>query len=190
MMPPSMLLAFTLLPLMPMTSPHVSAAEGETCFFRQHRSVAIDARQALNRAATTTDARVVQSEQACVRACCSTMVKPGGPASPLSGTEHKCTHFNSVCLFEGAKCNMVVFNANRKEGEENCFLFHCQGEEDCPLKKALNGTNTYDIYKGKHPLTSLDLDDVDPEMSTVAKLLPLPQAALLKEPYSQPGGFV
>lgn len=51
---------------------------------------------------------------------------------------------------------MVVFNANRKEGEENCFLFHCQGEQDCPLRKALDGTNTYDIYKGK-PLLLLGL---------------------------------
>ncbi|TWW64382.1 hypothetical protein D4764_22G0000290 [Takifugu flavidus] len=118
---PSVLLAVTLLPLI--TSLPVSAAEEETCFFRQHRSATVSAAQTLNPAAAASDARVVPSEQACIRACCATLVKPG------------------------ARCNMVVFNGNRNGGEENCFLFHCQGEQDCPLRKALDGTNTYDIYK-------------------------------------------
>lgn len=49
---------------------------------------------------------------------------------------------------------MAVFNANRKEGEENCFLFHCQGEQDCPLSKAPDGLSTYDVYKGRPSLGS------------------------------------
>lgn len=63
-----------LLPLV--AAPGASAAEEETCFFRQHRGAAVNARQALSRAATA--ARLAQSEQACVRACCATAVKPGG----------------------------------------------------------------------------------------------------------------
>lgn len=54
---------------------------------------------------------------------------------------------------EGAKCNMAVFNANKHAGEENCFLFHCQTEQDCPLTKAQDGINTYDIYKGTPNIT-------------------------------------
>lgn len=67
-----------LLPLV--AAPGASAAEEETCFFRQHRGAAVNARQALSRAATATAtaARLAQSEQACVRACCATAVKPGG----------------------------------------------------------------------------------------------------------------
>lgn len=47
---------------------------------------------------------------------------------------------------------MVVFNANKGEGEDNCFLFHCQGQDDCPLRKAPDGLSTYDIYKGEPAL--------------------------------------
>lgn len=43
---------------------------------------------------------------------------------------------------------MAVFKANQEAGLENCFLFHCQTEQDCPLMKALDNVNTYDIYKG------------------------------------------
>lgn len=43
---------------------------------------------------------------------------------------------------------MAVFNANKNAGDDNCFLFHCQTEQDCPLMKAQDGINTYDIYKG------------------------------------------
>lgn len=52
------------------------------------------------------------------------------------------------CVSKGAKCNMAVFNANKQPSDDNCFLFHCQTEQDCPLMKAQEGINTYDIYKG------------------------------------------
>lgn len=150
MTPPPLLLAITLLPFMSMTSLPVSAAEGETCFFRQHQSVTINMRQASNRTATATRARAVGSQQDCVHACCSTALKTGGNGCSTSrGTEH---HAFITCLrlsFQDAKCNMAVFNANKREGEENCFLFHCQAEQDCPLRKTLEGVSTYNIYKGK-----------------------------------------
>lgn len=84
-MAPSLLLAIALLPLLPVTSVAVSAAEAETCFYRQHQSATIDVRQASKRAAGATDALALQSQQACVRACCSTAVKPGGPAVHVLG---------------------------------------------------------------------------------------------------------
>lgn len=150
MTPPPLLLAVTLLPFMSMTSLPVSAAEGETCFFRQHQSVTVNVRQASNRTATATQARVVGSQQDCVHACCSAVLKTGGNGCSTS-REQNVTPF-ITCLrlsFQVAKCNMAVFNANKKEGEENCFLFHCQTDQDCPLRKALNGVSTYNIYKGK-----------------------------------------
>ncbi|KAK9526060.1 hypothetical protein VZT92_016715 [Zoarces viviparus] len=120
-----------LLLLLLMTSLPVSSVEPETCSSRQRQSAIVIVRQALNRTTTAMGARVVRSERDCVLACCSEDVKPG------------------------AKCNMAVFNANKHGGEDNCFLFHCQTEQDCPLMKAQDGINTYNIYKGLiHPTTT------------------------------------
>lgn len=44
---------------------------------------------------------------------------------------------------------MAAFKANKRVGEDNCLLFHCPAEADCPLMKAPEGSNTYDIYKGE-----------------------------------------
>ncbi|RVE56680.1 hypothetical protein OJAV_G00223050 [Oryzias javanicus] len=116
--------------LMTMTSLPASALESETCFSRQHRGATVTLQPALNRTAAAMDARLVHSERDCVLACCSEEVRPG------------------------ARCNMVLFNGKRPGGEENCFLFHCDGEQDCPLMKAPDGVNTYNIYKGLiHPPT-------------------------------------
>ena len=52
------------------------------------------------------------------------------------------------CVSEGARCNMAMFSPNKHPSEDNCLLFHCPAEQDCPLMKAQDGTNTYDIYKG------------------------------------------
>ncbi|XP_013128986.2 MANSC domain-containing protein 1 [Oreochromis niloticus] len=125
-----MLFVYAAFTLIVMISLPVSALEPETCFSRQHQSAIVDVRLALNRQTTAMDARVVRTERDCVLACCSEEVKPG------------------------AKCNMVVFNGNKHADEENCFLFHCQMEQDCPLTKAQDAINTYDIYKGLlHPTT-------------------------------------
>ncbi|XP_042070662.1 MANSC domain-containing protein 1 [Haplochromis burtoni] len=125
-----MLFVYAAFTFIVMISLPVSALEPETCFSRQHQSAIVDVRLSLNRPTTAMDARVVHSERDCVLACCSEEVKPG------------------------AKCNMVVFNGNKHAGDENCFLFHCQMEQDCPLTKAQEGINTYDIYKGLlHPTT-------------------------------------
>ncbi|XP_034019666.1 MANSC domain-containing protein 1 [Thalassophryne amazonica] len=105
-----------------------SGMEPETCFSRQHQSAIVDMGFVLHQEGTAMDARLVSSERACILSCCSEEVKPD------------------------AKCNMVVFNDLKGPGEENCFLFHCNKEQDCPLKKAQSGVNTYDIFKGViHP---------------------------------------
>lgn len=71
------LLLTALLMLTMMTSLPVSAVEAETCFSRQHQSVIVNVRLALNRPTTVMDARGVRSERDCVLACCSEEVKPG-----------------------------------------------------------------------------------------------------------------
>lgn len=80
MMPPSwtrtLLAALLLLPMM--TTPVASAAEPESCFFRQHQNANVNIRLAASRPGTAAEARAVWSEQACIRACCSQEVKPGG----------------------------------------------------------------------------------------------------------------
>ncbi|KAK5896341.1 hypothetical protein CgunFtcFv8_009955 [Champsocephalus gunnari] len=106
------------------------ALDPETCYSRQHLSAIVNVRQALTNPSTAMDARAVSSDRDCVLSCCSEEVKPG------------------------AKCNMAVFNGNKPAGEDNCFLFHCEAEQDCPLMKAQDNINTYDIYKGLiHPTT-------------------------------------
>ncbi|KAF7653343.1 hypothetical protein LDENG_00084270 [Lucifuga dentata] len=116
--------------LMLVATRSVSAQETETCFSRQHHNAIVNVRVALNRPGTVMDTRTVRLERDCVLACCSEEVKTG------------------------YKCNMVVFNANKAAGEENCFLFHCVTEQDCPLMRAQEGINAYDIFKGLiHPTT-------------------------------------
>lgn len=75
------LLASAVLLLLPMTSLPVLAQESETCYFRQHQNVNVNVRVAVTKPTTATDARVMRSEQACVRACCSEEIKPGGSRS-------------------------------------------------------------------------------------------------------------
>lgn len=66
----------------------VSAVEPETCFSRQHQSVRVNVRLAVNRAGTLMDTRVVASERDCVLVCCSQEVKPG----------ERLVEFTNLCL--------------------------------------------------------------------------------------------
>lgn len=79
---PPLLLLFLL--LLPLTSLPVSAADTETCYFRQHQKVNINVHLASHASTVVAVARAVRSEQACVRACCSEEVKPG-QSVPLVG---------------------------------------------------------------------------------------------------------
>ncbi|KAF1372066.1 hypothetical protein PFLUV_G00260480 [Perca fluviatilis] len=156
--PPGATTLVTLTLLLLMTSLPMSAAvEPETCFSRQHQSAIVNVRQALTKPTTAMDARVVRSERDCVLACCSEEVKPG------------------------AKCNMAVFNGNKHAGEDNCFLFHCQTEQDCPLMKAQDAINTYDIYKAtttKPPTSTPFLPITDwSTVTPAATLLIVPKGA-------------
>ncbi|XP_051911072.1 MANSC domain-containing protein 1 isoform X3 [Hippocampus zosterae] len=114
-----------------LTLAHVRS-QPERCFSRQHQNAAVNARAALAAAGVAAASRSVPAEQDCVLACCSRQVTPG------------------------AKCNVAVFNGNKRNaGEDNCFLYHCPNERDCPLTKAPPGTRTYDIFKGAvHPSTA------------------------------------
>ncbi|CAB1453978.1 unnamed protein product [Pleuronectes platessa] len=135
--------------MMLLASLPVSAVEPETCFSRQHQSARVNVRVAVTRAGTVMDTRASGSERECILACCSEDVKPG------------------------AKCNMAVFSGNKHPGEGNCFLFHCQSEADCPLTKAPNTTNTYDIFKGLiHPTTVKPVTTTTTQTTTTPTTLP------------------
>ncbi|KAG7320188.1 hypothetical protein KOW79_016041 [Hemibagrus wyckioides] len=96
---------------------------GETCYSRQHRDTIVNVRKALDH-----QKRKKEAERDCILACCSEELKPG------------------------IKCNMVMYKPSSQDGIENCYLFHCETEQDCPLMSAKPGTNTYDIFKGMtHP---------------------------------------
>lgn len=76
-----------LLLLLPVLSLPVSAADAETCYFRQHQKVNVNLHLAASHASTVAAvARAVRSEQACVRACCSEEVKPGASVA-VAGSE-------------------------------------------------------------------------------------------------------
>ncbi|KAF4079505.1 hypothetical protein AMELA_G00178860 [Ameiurus melas] len=104
-------------------------SSGETCYSRQHRDTIVNVHKALDHQKTIMDVRKKEAERDCILACCSVELKPG------------------------IKCNMVVYKPSGQDGSENCYLFHCETEQDCPLMSATPGTNTYDIFKGlTHPL--------------------------------------
>ncbi|MCJ8743155.1 hypothetical protein PDJAM_G00090550 [Pangasius djambal] len=104
------------------------SSSGETCYSRQHRDTIVNVRKALDHQKTVMDVRKKEAERDCILACCSKELKPG------------------------IKCNMVVYKPSSQDSIENCYLFHCETEQDCPLMSAKPGTNTYDIFKGlTHP---------------------------------------
>ncbi|KAF7694206.1 MANSC domain-containing protein 1 [Silurus meridionalis] len=106
------------------------SSSGETCYSRQHRDTVVNVAKALNNQKTVMDKRRKDAERDCILSCCSEELKPG------------------------IKCNMVMFKPLSQDGIENCYLFHCETEQDCPLMSVKPGSNTYDIFKGlTHPST-------------------------------------
>uniref|UniRef100_A0A3Q3A2A8 MANSC domain-containing protein n=1 Tax=Kryptolebias marmoratus TaxID=37003 RepID=A0A3Q3A2A8_KRYMA len=65
------------------------------------------------------------------------------------------SHVTLNFVFEGSRCNMAVFKATQHTDDDNCLLFHCPTELDCPLMKAQDGINTYNIYKGDPAVSCL-----------------------------------
>lgn len=49
----------------------------------------------------------------------------------------------------GVKCNLVVYKPVEESSGENCYLFNCPSEQDCPLMTAGAGVNTYNIFRGQ-----------------------------------------
>ncbi|XP_053544343.1 MANSC domain-containing protein 1 [Ictalurus punctatus] len=127
-------------------------SSGETCYSRQHRDTIVNVHKALDHQKTVMDVRKKEAERDCILACCSVELKPG------------------------IKCNMVVYKPSGQDGSENCYLFHCETEQDCPLMSATPGTNTYDIFKGlTHPLAK-EKERVPTMPITVAKQLTTTQS--------------
>ncbi|XP_067110786.1 MANSC domain-containing protein 1 isoform X1 [Osmerus mordax] len=117
------LLAMTVL----MVTVPVQGANQEMCFSRQHQNTIVNVRVALTKPGTAMDSRYVLSERDCVLSCCSQEVKPG------------------------ISCTMAVYNPNKTKdppNNQNCYLFHCETPQDCPLMATQAGINTFDISKG------------------------------------------
>ncbi|KAL0964901.1 hypothetical protein UPYG_G00274150 [Umbra pygmaea] len=121
----------------------------ETCFSREHQSVCVNMSHALNSSTTFMNPRVTQSEKDCVLACCSEDIRPG------------------------IKCTLAVFYSHKSPeplNNQNCHLFYCQNEQDCPLQPAELGTNTYDIFKGLiHPTMRPPPSTVQPTSTTTTQ---------------------
>ncbi|XP_047431732.1 MANSC domain-containing protein 1 [Mugil cephalus] len=122
--PPS--LKLRLLPaavLVVMMSLPVSAVHPGTCFSRQHQNAVVDYQKVHERPTVVVLVPdETLGEKGCVSACCTHDLRPG------------------------VKCNMAVFNSSKV-----CVLLHCPTEQDCPLMRSEDATNTYDIYKGQCP---------------------------------------
>ena len=82
--------------------------------------------------------------------CCTLRAKGSPKSNSLcacyANLANKAERFAVFLL--GAKCNMAVFKAKKPAASDNCLLFHCDTEQDCPLMMAGDGVNTYDIFKG------------------------------------------
>ncbi|XP_051544444.1 integumentary mucin C.1-like [Myxocyprinus asiaticus] len=110
-----------------------SDTDNETCYSRQHRDVMVNMRLALANKGTIMSPRRKPLEKDCILSCCSEDVNPG------------------------VKCNLVVYKPPEQSSGENCILFHCPSEQDCPLMTAKVGINTYNIFKGlTHPTTKVN----------------------------------
>ncbi|XP_018621494.1 mucin-5AC-like [Scleropages formosus] len=97
-----------------------SATAAEQCFSKVHPDLIVNASAAFLAKSTVLDAHASPSQQACLLDCCSQ---------------------------EGFKCNWAVYKPDKPAGSENCYLFHCERQDDCPLIP-MTGVNTYNILKG------------------------------------------
>nr|XP_023670984.1 mucin-2-like [Paramormyrops kingsleyae]XP_023670985.1 mucin-2-like [Paramormyrops kingsleyae]XP_023670986.1 mucin-2-like [Paramormyrops kingsleyae]XP_023670988.1 mucin-2-like [Paramormyrops kingsleyae]XP_023670989.1 mucin-2-like [Paramormyrops kingsleyae] len=97
-----------------------SSATTKQCFSKERTNLIINASAAFLARTTVLDARTSLSQQACLLDCCSQEV---------------------------FKCNWAVYRPDKPSGSENCYLFYCEREEDCPLIP-MNGVNSYNIFTG------------------------------------------
>ncbi|MFT7799175.1 MANSC domain-containing protein 1 [Arapaima gigas] len=120
-----------------------SPAAAEQCFSKTHTDLIVNASAAFLAKTTVLDARASPSQQACLLDCCSQ---------------------------EGFKCNWAVYKPDKPAGSENCYLFHCERLDDCPLIP-MSGVNTYNILKGldypsKNHLTTTTITTTQPAVVT------------------------
>ncbi|KAJ8249596.1 hypothetical protein COCON_G00228120 [Conger conger] len=99
------------------------AAPAEQCLSKLHVNAIVNVRVALSAKSTVMDSCITPSQQACLHKCCAKDLVPG------------------------FQCNMVVYQLNKPLGSDNCYLFHCEREEDCPLV-AMDGVNSHFIFTG------------------------------------------
>ncbi|KAG5830770.1 hypothetical protein ANANG_G00314120 [Anguilla anguilla] len=119
------------------------APPAEQCLSKLHVNTIVNVRVALSAKGTVMDSCITPTQQACIRSCCSKDLVPG------------------------FKCNMVVYQLNKPLGSDNCYLFHCDREEDCPLV-AMEGVNSYYIFTGLDPYNPSNTMLASPVTSALA----------------------
>ncbi|XP_065109444.1 MANSC domain-containing protein 1 [Paramisgurnus dabryanus] len=149
--------------------PHIcsmmSESDKETCYSQQHRSVTVNIHLAVTKG-TIMSPREKPSEKDCILTCCSEDVNPG------------------------VKCNRVVYKPPEESSSENCYLFFCPSEQDCPLMTAELGVNTYNIFKGvTYPTTKVigraaakPSTNLNPKLNTTTSTTKPPPTTMIKTP--------
>ncbi|KAI1882209.1 hypothetical protein AGOR_G00248330 [Albula goreensis] len=117
------------------------AGATEQCLTKQHVNMIVNVRVALSQKTNIMDSCITPTQQACIRDCCSKDLVPG------------------------FKCNMVVYQLNKPLGSDNCYLFHCEREENCPLL-AMDGVNSYYIFKGVDQYNPSNMTTMSPIATT------------------------
>ncbi|XP_056373899.1 MANSC domain-containing protein 1 [Hyla sarda] len=100
----------------------LSVSGSQKCVPRPVLDMVIDINQAVARGARFTDPLRVSSEEECLTACC-TQRDQGGDRD----------------------CNLLVFDARKDPGLQNCYIFHCPTETSCPLSPS-PGVLTYSFF--------------------------------------------
>lgn len=109
----------------------VTVSGSQKCVPRVIPDMVIDISQAVAHGARFTDPLRVSSAEECLSACCMQQDKGGD-----------------------RDCNLLVFDARKGPGLQNCYIFHCPTLTSCPLSPAV-GVISYSFWSepshsGKH----------------------------------------
>lgn len=101
----------------------VRLCTGQQCLSESLADVVIDIQSSLSKGIRGNEPVHVQTQQDCIRSCCSTENISGDKA-----------------------CNLMIFDTRKTAGQPNCYLFFCPTAEACPLKPA-QGLRSYRIIR-------------------------------------------
>lgn len=110
----------------------VTVSMSAPCISQTFPNMVIDISQAVARGARFTDPLSVFSVEECLSACCMPLAMGGDP-----------------------DCNLIVFDARKEPGLQNCYIFHCPTLDDCPLVPS-PGVLSYSRWSEPSPPGDLD----------------------------------